>query len=570
MKRNNESEIMKKLFYSAVFISVFLLTACMTFRIYNVESKKIVLCDLNMSLSEIGLVIKDAGSGLGWDMKSISPWHIVGTFRNKRQIAVVDIMFDHESYSILYKNSSYLRYNGSSIHRIYNEWVQDLNRAIKRKLLTANCTNVADVGAYSAYIPNVEPPDARSCYDRGLDSYNKGDFDQAISHYTKAIEISPQFINAYYNRALAWAGKGNYDQAITDYTKAMELNPRCVKAYNNMAWLLATCPDKRIRNGAKAVEFAQKAATLNPKVDILDTLAASFAEAAKFDDAMGILKNIITLVKDKDETEKLSEYNERLKFYEAHKPWRKSDEVAPKGAEVKTETVTPQHVDKVKASPAKQDVQVSSIRETEVKAEAMIPQQVNKGKVASAKQDVQVSSIKESEMKAKSMIPQQTSKIKAIPPKKSVYPYTIQVSSYLYKEKSNTIATELRKIGTLAFTSPAYISVKGDWYRVFIGYYGTLEETQKAVSKLKERRFIYARVVERPYAIQVGLFDSNQELRNMEANLESKKYVTYSIPDRTYNDKTRLLVGAFETEEEAARLTKKLQNEGFKPKVVQR
>jgi cell division septation protein DedD len=173
-------------------------------------------------------------------------------------------------------------------------------------------------------------------------------------------------------------------------------------------------------------------------------------------------------------------------------------------------------------------------------------------------------------VKVAAVMPQQMNKVKVIPAKKTIYPYTIQVSSYLYREKSNSIAIELRKKGDPAFTSPAYVAVEGDWYRVFIGYYGTLVETVKAASKLKERKFIYSRVVKRPYAIQVGLFDSDQELGKMGANLRSKEYVAYSIPDRTYSDKTRLLIGAFETEEEAARLTKKLQQEGFKPTVVKR
>jgi cell division septation protein DedD len=73
-----------------------------------------------------------------------------------------------------------------------------------------------------------------------------------------------------------------------------------------------------------------------------------------------------------------------------------------------------------------------------------------------------------------------------------------------------------------------------------------------------------------PFAIQVGISSKNEELKILEADLRSKGYLAYSVLDRLYNNKIRLLVGAFPTEKEAAILTKELQKEGFKPEVVQR
>ena len=35
----------------------------------------------------------------------------------------------------------------------------------------------------------------------------------------------------YNNRGLAWTDKGNYNQAISDFNKAIELNPNCADAY---------------------------------------------------------------------------------------------------------------------------------------------------------------------------------------------------------------------------------------------------------------------------------------------------------------------------------------------------
>ena len=129
---------------------------------------------------------------------------------------------------------------------------------------------------------------------------------------------------------------------------------------------------------------------------------------------------------------------------------------------------------------------------------------------------------------------------------------------------------KLRQEGIPAFVCPAQIPGKGDYYRVFIGFYRTLAETRKAASKLKGQRDLYPLEAKMPYAIQVGTFDSDQELKKLEADLRSKAYLAYSIPGTPDSNKSRLLIGAFRTEKEAARLTKKLQQEGFKAEVVRR
>ena len=80
----------------------------------------------------------------------------------------------------------------------------------------------------------LNPEYAEAYNDRGFAYLQKGQFDQAISDYTKAIELNPRSAEAYYNRGLAYGqDKGHYDQAISDYTKAVELNPRFAEAYNN-------------------------------------------------------------------------------------------------------------------------------------------------------------------------------------------------------------------------------------------------------------------------------------------------------------------------------------------------
>ncbi len=69
--------------------------------------------------------------------------------------------------------------------------------------------------------------------DRGFAFYEKGQYDQAIADYDKAIEINPKLAMAYNNRGLVFDGTGQFDRAIADYNKAIEINPEFSIAYNN-------------------------------------------------------------------------------------------------------------------------------------------------------------------------------------------------------------------------------------------------------------------------------------------------------------------------------------------------
>jgi len=164
---------------------------------------------------------------------------------------------------------------------------------------------------------------------------------------------------------------------------------------------------------------------------------------------------------------------------------------------------------------------------------------------------------------------QQLSRHNALKPQ-DFFPYTIQVSSRKNKEASILEAMESRNKGNSGFVSHVYIPGKGDWYRVFIGFYRTVEEAEKAAFELKKQEYHHAFVVKMPFAIQIGISSKDEELKKLEVALRSKGYLAYSVLDRLYNNKIRLLVGAFRTEKEAAILAKELQREGFKPEVVQR
>jgi len=154
---------------------------------------------------------------------------------------------------------------------------------------------------------------------RGIAYGEKGQYDQAISDFNKAIEINPRYGQAYNNRGIVYRLKGQYDQAISDFNKAIEINPRDAQTYNNLAWLLATAKEPHIRNGKKAVELALRACELsewkNP--GYLDTLAASYARAGDFGNATKWQEKALQIF----EEGKKAEAQKRLNLYREHRPW---------------------------------------------------------------------------------------------------------------------------------------------------------------------------------------------------------------------------------------------------------
>jgi len=85
-------------------------------------------------------------------------------------------------------------------------------------------------------------------YNRGLTYIGRGDFDQAISDYTKAIELDPNLAEAYVSRGIVHARKSNLDKAISDYTKAIEINREYAYAYVSRGLIRSEpTPDSRTR-----------------------------------------------------------------------------------------------------------------------------------------------------------------------------------------------------------------------------------------------------------------------------------------------------------------------------------
>jgi tetratricopeptide (TPR) repeat protein len=96
---------------------------------------------------------------------------------------------------------------------------------------------VSVLAVSDAAISREDPPpenlSAVEYNDRGITKVKGGDFNGAITDFSKAIELKPRYANAYNNRGSARHDTGDLKGAIADYTKAIELDPGLATAFYN-------------------------------------------------------------------------------------------------------------------------------------------------------------------------------------------------------------------------------------------------------------------------------------------------------------------------------------------------
>jgi tetratricopeptide (TPR) repeat protein len=75
----------------------------------------------------------------------------------------------------------------------------------------------------------------------GMALAGRGQIEEAMAHYEKALEINPNDADAYNNLGMALAGRGQFERAMAHYQKALEINPEKAEARSNLGIALASC-----------------------------------------------------------------------------------------------------------------------------------------------------------------------------------------------------------------------------------------------------------------------------------------------------------------------------------------
>ena len=143
----------------------------------------------------------------------------------------------------------------------------------------------------------------------------EGHFRQARGHLKLALAFKPTDDTRLELAQMSYQ-MGNYSEAVKQFRKFADLQPDSAQALNNLAWALATCPEDRLRNGAEAVRRAERACQLTEfkQSPYLSTLAAAYAEAGHFAEAIDSAEKALNLQMAAGENG-LSEMNRQLLTY---------------------------------------------------------------------------------------------------------------------------------------------------------------------------------------------------------------------------------------------------------------
>ena len=116
---------------------------------------------------------------------------------------------------------------------------------------------------------------------------------------------------------------GRIREAVAQYREALRLNPNLAGALNKLAWVLATGPDAELRNGAEAVGLAERACELthNGEPLFIGTLAAAYAEAGSFPEAVTTAEKAEQLATAAGLTAVAAKNRQLLELYRAGKPY---------------------------------------------------------------------------------------------------------------------------------------------------------------------------------------------------------------------------------------------------------
>lgn len=155
---------------------------------------------------------------------------------------------------------------------------------------------------------------------------SKGNFNDAFYHYKEALRINPKYSGAYYNLGKIYANKGEIKDAILYYKKALQLSPNMAEALYNLSWIYATNENEKFRNSKEAVSLAEKLCELQKYSQplSLDALAAAYAEAGRFKEAVLTAKKGFALALEMGPKELAIGLEKRLKLYQAGRPYRQT------------------------------------------------------------------------------------------------------------------------------------------------------------------------------------------------------------------------------------------------------
>ncbi len=239
------------------------------------------------------------------------------------------VQIDPNDFEALYNLGIALAAQGQ-----FNEAIENFRKAIQIKPNDCDALNnlgiaLAAKGRFDEAFENfrkaiqINPNDCDALDNLGTALAERGQFDEAIENYHKAIQINSNRPQTFFHLGTTLGQSGRTREAVVQYREALKLNPNLAGALNNLAWILASNPDDELRNGAEAVRLAERACELTHygQPVYIGTLAAAYAEARRFGEAVETAQRALNLPATQNNKPLADALQMRLKLYESSAPF---------------------------------------------------------------------------------------------------------------------------------------------------------------------------------------------------------------------------------------------------------
>jgi tetratricopeptide (TPR) repeat protein len=185
----------------------------------------------------------------------------------------------------------------------------------------AGSGEVDDAAVHFHEVLRLDPQHAEAWRELGLVLVEQGRQAEAIEALQRSVQLQPENASAVEALGRALMKEARYAQAVEVLTGGLPLEDELLT--NTLAWLLATCPDGKLRDGARAVRYALQVC---PEVSecqpaYQDTLAAALAEAGRFNQAAETARQALQQARESGDDDLAQSIAARLRLYEAGKPY---------------------------------------------------------------------------------------------------------------------------------------------------------------------------------------------------------------------------------------------------------
>ncbi|MEW6303477.1 MAG: tetratricopeptide repeat protein [Verrucomicrobiota bacterium] len=152
--------------------------------------------------------------------------------------------------------------------------------------------------------------------------FAQGRLDEAATFLQQSLQANPKDAAAHLELGrLRWR-QHQHIAALDHFQAAAQLRPDWPPALDRLAWALATSPDASLRNGAQAVQLAERVVQSLRVPEALDTLAAAHAESGRFGEAVTAAQSALQLAQETGRADLIPPITQRLELYREGKPFR--------------------------------------------------------------------------------------------------------------------------------------------------------------------------------------------------------------------------------------------------------